>query len=562
MPSLSRDFLRVVSALMEDLATPRSLTVSLMVRYGEWAQLANLSCAPEWYSSADHYYRSVIATDFLRKCQGLPTGIDTEAAAIKTFHEAEAQCLRTNIRLSRYKENGPFESVQDLRVAGVIDKVRERVISWLGKCPDGLNLKLGPGSTLEDRGHLILVPDKFSSRPTVTSAAVGLDHFWVQTWWYRSLSATFPNRSAPKVVRGNRFTTVPKTSKTDRGIAIEPSLNVAYQLAVGGEIRSRLRRVGCDLQHSQWLHRRLAREGSLTGSLATIDLSSASDTVSRVLVQLLVGGEWLTLLESLRSPTTHLSGKTWRLEKFSSMGNGFTFELETLLFLAISYVAVELSGVDPLIGVNVSVYGDDIIVPAEAYEAVSSLLRLLGFTLNPKKSFNTGPFRESCGGDYYGGWAVRPYYLEELPCEPQDYIGLANGLRRLVSDDTVPTVGFDVIQRAWLRVLDNIPSDIRRNCRGPAALGDVVIHDDRPNWGRIRVRSGIRYFRVYRPVHRRVDWKYWKPLTQLAARLYGCGRSGLPVRDPSLPPIRGRRSEGLVGRASVLGYKLGWQSYS
>lgn len=560
MQSPSRDFLRIVSALMEDIATPRSLTVELLVRHGEWAQLANLRCAPDQYQDADSYYRAAIATEFLRKCDGLPTGIDTAAAAKASFWEAEAQCARTNAYLSRFLEGGPLSS-SDLRVAGVLEMVRDRASGWLGRCPSGLNLKLGPGSTLEDRGSLILVPDKFTSRPTVTSSATWVSTYWVKTWWYRALVATSPQRSDPKVCRGNRFTTVPKTSLTDRGIAIEPSMNVAYQLAVGGEIRSRLARVGCDLRHSQDLHRRLAREGSLSGAISTIDLSSASDTVCRKLVRLIIGGEWLTLLESLRSPTTHIDGKTVFLEKFSSMGNGFTFELESLIFLAISHVAMELCGVQPKIGTNLSVYGDDIIVPSSCYETVIGLLRLLGFTPNPKKSFNGGYFRESCGGDYFGGWAVRPYYLKELPCEPHHYIGLANGLRGLVSCDTVPSFGFGNVQRAWLRVLDCIPSDIRRNCRGPAALGDVVIHDDHHRWGRIRVRSSIRYFQVYRPVFRKVDWRHWKQLIQLAARLYGVGKSGLPARDPS-DPYRGPVDVGLVGRASVSGYKKGWQSFS
>jgi len=61
---------------------------------------------------------------------------------------------------------------------------------------------------------------------------------------------------------------------------------------------------------------------------------------------------------------------------------------------------------------NYGVFGDDIICVAESYSLVVHLLGLLGFRVNQHKSFNNGPFRESCGADYYHGFNVRGVYLK------------------------------------------------------------------------------------------------------------------------------------------------------
>jgi hypothetical protein len=72
-----------------------------------------------------------------------------------------------------------------------------------------------------------------------------------------------------------------------------------------------------------------------------------------------------------------------------------------------------------------SVFGDDIIVPTKAYERTLRLLRLLGFTPNPEKSFGSGSFRESCGHDYYHGYNVRPVFVRKLKTD-NDLMVLTN----------------------------------------------------------------------------------------------------------------------------------------
>lgn len=521
---------RVVLALLEDLDTPRSLTVKLLIEHGELDQLVRLKVDPQRYATADLYFRDAIATDLLRKCVDLETGIDRKGEAFKAFEAAEKQCYVTNARLEPYLHNGPFNGPTEVRVADFLQRVKQFIAGVLGSLPRDIAARHGPGATIRDRGHRSTVPDKMSSRPTSTFEARCLLPLWSMTAWARALCQTYPDRSDPEIMPGNRFTSVPKDATRDRGIAIEPSLNVFFQLGVGDSIRSRLRSVGIDLEEGQALHRQVACDASRTGALATIDLSSASDTVCRNLVKLLLPDAWYELLSSLRSPFTDVEGRQYHLQKFSSMGNGYTFELETLIFLGIAIESCRAQGVTPLIGENVLVYGDDIIVPSECAEGLLSALRFCGFTPNASKTFTTGWFRESCGGDFLRGAPVRAHFLEEFPHEPQDWMSLANGLRRLFFEfyGTVET-GLGLFQRAWFRVLDNIPSNIRR-LRGPSQLGDLVIHDSQERWS-CRIRKSIRWFRVWRPVTKSIPLTKWRPLIQLAAALYGVPSAGPIPRD-------------------------------
>lgn len=108
------------------------------------------------------------------------------------------------------------------------------------------------------------------------------------------------------------------------------------------------------------------------------------------------------------------------------MGNGFTFELESLIFWALCSAVMDCLSIDG----DLSVYGDDIIVPVKAYPAVKEILAFAGFTTNDKKTFADGPFRESCGKHYFKGQDVTPIYIRNRPTCWPDYVAIANKLRR------------------------------------------------------------------------------------------------------------------------------------
>jgi len=227
---------------------------------------------------------------------------------------------------------------------------------------------------------------------------------------------------------------------------------------------------------------------------------------------------------------------TWfKLEKFSSMGNGFTFELETLIFSALARSLVAARGLDPSV---VRCYGDDLIVPAECYSDVVAGLKMFGFSPNMKKTFGEGPFRESCGGDYWRGVPVRAHFIETLPDEPQQWISLANGLRRISQvpgNEDLSRKRWEFVRNAWFIAQDSLPKKIRE-CRGPSSLGDIVIHDIPEKWSYTTPPKDFdpswdqTYIRAYVPVPSVLPWNHWKPLVQLASCTLGLPSAGITPR--------------------------------
>lgn len=226
----------------------------------------------------------------------------------------------------------------------------------------------------------------------------------------------------------NVITTVPKDGRKDRPIAKEQTGNVYLQLGVGSIIRQRLRAFGVDLNTQAEINRRMALESSRTKEHFTIDLSNASDTIGYDLVKALLPANWFQLLDSLRAPWGVLpSGEAFLYRKFSSMGNGFTFELESIIFLALCYGIRRVYGhrSDKFVA-----FGDDIIGPDYLYRHCCEYLKYSGFQVNSEKSFHgSGRVRESCGVDAMDGLNIRPFFVKRVPQGAMEAIGLRNRIR-------------------------------------------------------------------------------------------------------------------------------------
>jgi hypothetical protein len=312
---------------------------------------------------------------------------------------------------------------------------------------------------------------------------------------YRASTSEIPSCGAAEVARAERFgeyelvecnrlTFAPKRNDISRVICIEPTLNMFYQLGLGKLLESRLATFyGIRLSDQPTFNRELARRGSLDGSFATIDLSSASDSLSYGILKQVLPPVWFGLLDLLRCNTTRLpDGTLVKLNMVSTMGNGFTFPLETILFTAIVNVCYRLSGFStsrnrrfrsssvegwiqngqaracPYCNVptqystlsssvrqatlgnkvsepgNYAVFGDDIIVKREIFDKVIYLLGLLGFRVNADKTFFEGPFRESCGSDFFNGRFVRGVYIKSLDTPQDRYVAI-----NLLNDWTATT---------------------------------------------------------------------------------------------------------------------------
>jgi hypothetical protein len=292
---------------------------------------------------------------------------------------------------------------------------------------------------------------KYLGQAGITSAA--------KVWFELSMAesplwASFRSELLLKEERGNVLFTVPKSTTIDRCACKEPDLNMYLQKGAGRVIRNSLRRWGIDL-NDQSVNRQLAREGSLTGNLATLDLSSASDSVSFGLVDLLLPPRWRLYLGQLRSPETFVNGEWHKNHMFSSMGNGFTFELESLLFFALARTVRDLLGYSGV----VSVYGDDLIVESAYALDLSWVLGVCGFSVNMKKSFWTGPFRESCGGHFFEGRDVTPFFIRRPISRIRDAIILANQIRKW---SIIPDVRMldDELEPVWLLLKSVIPPEL------------------------------------------------------------------------------------------------------
>lgn len=218
-----------------------------------------------------------------------------------------------------------------------------------------------------------------------------------------------------------RVITVPKTLKTPRIIAIEPT---HMQYAQQGLMECFVREIERpDSLLSSFLgftdqqpNRDMACHGSEVGDLATLDLSEASDRVSTQHVEgLFTNYDWLCqAVFACRSSKAEVPGYGIRsLAKYASMGSALTFPLEAMVFLTIIFIGIEQASnarltkeaVKAFQG-RVRVYGDDIIVPVEFVASVMDYLEVFGLQVNRHKSFWAGKFRESCGGEYYDGHDV------------------------------------------------------------------------------------------------------------------------------------------------------------
>lgn len=269
-----------------------------------------------------------------------------------------------------------------------------------------------------------------------------------------------------QVYPANRIATVPKNRKTDRTIAIEPKENMFLQRGIGRWIRRRLKKVGINLD-DQTINQELARRGSIDGSLATVDLSSASDSVSLGVISFLFPERWFELFSRCRSVYYQLpDGTTGEYAKLSSMGNGFTFEVESAIFWSICSAICSKDE-------TFSVYGDDIIIPSHHVDTLEKVLTFIGFKFNEDKTFKSGPFRESCGKHYFRGEDVTPLFYRQPGSYREEKIAmrilLANNIWRWSRRNTT-----DLLQNVYSRVLDTIP-DYWKRFRIPDGLGDGAL---------------------------------------------------------------------------------------
>lgn len=476
-------------------------------------------------------------------------GTDTRKPAIEKFIKAERVCRDFN------KEN--YRGLVSLNekhpdFLGVIEEIQRDVCELLGEEPNLGDViehaTHGPGVSLSRsyRDGKTTSYYKWSTLPySLTSGALPLaktaictDPQWVgalDDWYRRTTSVPLGKpidldhfwSTVLQLVDGSRTTTVPKSYDTDRTIAIEPVLNVYFQLGVDRLIRKRLvRKWGFDL-NTQERNQILAKEASITNELVTVDLSMASDLISLKICELFLPPAWYDLLCSLRCPETDVDGVALPLAKMSSMGNGFTFALESLIFSALVRCSIRRTKSER----KCAVFGDDIIVPVTAYPFLRDLLSYVGFVINKEKSYDDGPFRESCGKDYFLGHDVRPVFLKRALTGLQDVLYLHNALYNVV--ESCPWFWEIEISKTLRMIRRWIPKNIQEKYYGPPAESlDTHLFSKR----KLRRNGfGERFYWVIRTqpriFNRGTEFFFRKLMCRPKPLLLGVDRKLLPIKE-------------------------------
>lgn len=520
---------------LESLNTGISLAIYLAYKYGEHRWIAEHAdpkvCDFIGYKD---FRDAFAAVSFLKKANFLKTGIDTKQVALTSFLENEAFCLSSSARFRQFL-TGPkgkamryissysepefplnLSAVEFSRIWKILSIWQDLIAQTLGEFSiDKVisNCHWGPGSTTLSKGLDTDAPFKFSNDNGISKACEQL--FFGTREQKGVMPLAYPNWpivSDLLFVRQDavHITTVPKNAKTDRIIGIEPGLNSWVQLGIGAEIRRKLRISGYDL-NSDSKNQRGALIGSLdphtttassllehsgfdirgwsglTGHLSTIDKKAASDLISREVVSFALSGvpDWLSAMDSARSHNycysyLDMDGKEVKkfdtFSKFSPMGNGFTFELESLLFLALANACCIASDVSIT---DNSIFGDDLIIPsAVTAEYIFISEKILGFRINKDKSFSSGPFRESCGSFYYDGMCCKPFYLREEIVDVKKVYQAANAIRAIAHRRNYYEGCDSSFSACWHRVIGLLPQRLR--LFGPLCSGDAAIHVNEP----------------------------------------------------------------------------------
>jgi len=352
--------------------------------------------------------------EFLSKyCDTTESAADERrAAAIKKWLQVEARNEVSNARISLGDEDFGWTTSDQ-----IIDHTRRLISQVLGTLeycyifPDASHSN--GASTRISRGPKAQLL-KHGGKAHVSSSCL--------KYWYSFASNSKLADQELEIQESSVMFTVPKNADIDRVACKEPEINMFLQRRVGAYIKRRLLKFGINLR-DQGINRKLAQE-ALARDLATIDLSSASDTITNSLVMAVLPTEWWSFLDDLRVHYADIDGEIHRLSMFSSMGNGFTFELESLIFWALTRSVARLSKKKG----RISVFGDDIIAPTSIAPRIARVFSWFGFTVNLKKSAWSGKFRESCGGHYFDGEDITPFYLREPIASKTHVIHMLNRL--------------------------------------------------------------------------------------------------------------------------------------
>lgn len=305
-----------------------------------------------------------------------PTGVSLAKADYQGFI---ARSLETQ-KLG----NLDFESILPIS-----SSTRREIARLTYTARDALICKHGPGATAEklrtwDKWLAILEEDRFPPRPVI------------------------------------RMTDVPKDRRKRRLIGIEHAGRQFAQQGIASFLRGtpwfrNWVRLEDQEKHIRFAAHRTAAFTSWPGDYSgnvTIDLSDASDRIPCGLVEHLLPDLYPSLADCSSSYAL-IKDELHELGMMATMGNGFCFELETLVFhIVCALVGRSENGNTRSLAFYAKrcrVYGDDIIVPEAWYPAIELTFARLGWRISVHKTGLTPSFLETCGSYIWSGVAIKRY---------------------------------------------------------------------------------------------------------------------------------------------------------
>lgn len=332
---------------------------------------------------------------------------------------------------------------------------------------------------------------------------------FVRSWYNQSVSFN-PLCEAAEMARKARWgeievkdaallSFVLKKYTRKRIVVTEPTAQTYFQLGLGKCMEGQLRKhVGLDLSCQPALNSELARLGSIDGSFATMDEKQCSDYISLALSEFMFPPCLFRWFKILRMGTVEHKGVRIKLSMTSTMGNGFTFPMQTALLASLVlgvYNTLDIPTHDEYGVRNWGVFGDDIAVVTPAFNLLSEVLTDLGLVVNVEKSFSSGPFRESCGADFYEGTNVRPVSLKRYTTD-QDLFSCFNRLAIWSSKVEIPLPQTLQILLGLMKAPTRVPPD-----EGVVA-GIILPVPDSP-------QKGWWEYRAYVPIIGSIRYEPW-----------------------------------------------------
>ncbi len=440
-----RDYASLYSVLLGDLGDPDTSDTHIYSDMDVRRAAVSSLCSSFYKKLAPNGSNKLADAAALKKFSEVNAGLPVGPFEFKANNEAEScfwDYFRNHLNICLM----PHESLDALD----LDFIRE-------------HMAVGPGAA-QKADSTYMVSKLFESTISYVNpdliplyrAALIETGFWADAEMHRFKEYGFTR------VRGGKIFFAAKNAEISRTCCTEANLEMLIQKAIGAFLLQRLKwYFNISLESQADNNRELARIGSIDGSIGTIDLVSASDCMSLSMLDAALQNSGVkTLLWKSSSRQAVLpDGSEVDLRMISTMGNGFTFPLQTIVFSSAVRAVYDLMGLpfkDPK--TDYGIFGDDICVRKEAYYFLSKMLNKLGFKVNDQKSFNTGPFRESCGHDYFNGYNIRGVYVRSLEA-PQQVYSCLNRLVRWSAYHGIMLPRVIALLRSWVRDIRIPPSE-------------------------------------------------------------------------------------------------------